>query len=264
MADFQRLVNEWTAVKAFWQRNDNVSLSKHCEERGVDYKRCITHNQPMRRLETTEERNKYADDQLAKFRAKLVPRNQQGAAPANARRRPSVATIDSEDGRNDRPQQRENAEELRTLQEQNDRLNSAKNDLQDKVAELTAKVRRLEEAAASNASSSSSFDWEAAYKDLFQEKHNQLNWWRRLATTQTKESRRLRTMLQDNLVDVPASYTDENGDECYWNDNEYPERPLKEGWWEKRKEKLLNPPPAPAPKQGEKMKFKVAEKVYDE
>ena len=247
MTDFQRLIKEWEAVKSFWNRDDNVSLSKHCDEAGVDYKRCITHNQPMRKQADTNARNKYADDQIAKFRAKCTPRNQQGAAPAP--RRPSTTSTTSS-------KTQEDNEEVEALKEENERLKSTKNDLQDKVAELTAKVRRLEEAQNNNTSSSSStpaFDWEKAYKHLYETKFNELNWWRRVATNQGIQVKTLRTLCIDNLVDVPATYTNKDGEEAVWNEREYEQQELKDNWWEIRKRKLFNPKPV-----------KVKEIVYEE
>lgn len=137
MADYNRLIKEWTVVKAFWNRDDNVSLSKHCDEGGVDYKRCITHNQPMRKQESTEARNKYADEQIEKFQDKLVPRNQQGATTTRRESVTSTTSVKSAAGDVEKLK-----EEVETLKTTNDRLRAEKNDLADIVAELKAMLKR--------------------------------------------------------------------------------------------------------------------------
>lgn len=232
MADFNRLVKEWEAVKAFWNREDNVSLSKHCEEKDVDYKRCITHNQPMRKLADRAARNKYADEQLAKFRGKLVPRREQ-----QAERRASVGTIDSEDGRNDRPaapaprMTLEQEEELHALREANERLNTQKNDLADKVAELTARLRRLEAAppAAPDV-------WEGKYLNLYKNKHNEFNWWKNLANRQVAQIQALKKAADDALLEVELPEGVHQ-----WSERTYEVKELGEGWEQRARNAALNP-----------------------
>jgi hypothetical protein len=231
MADFNRLVKEWEAVKAFWNREDNVSLSKHCEEKEVDYKRCITHNQPMRKLADRAARNKYADEQLAKFRGKLVPRREQGAE-----RRASVASDHSEPAPAPAPAPRmtlEQEEELHALREANERLNTQKNDLADKVAELTARLRRLE--AAPPAPSAS--DWEKKYLTIFKNKHNECNWWKALANRQVAQIQALKKAADDALLEVELPEGVHQ-----WSERTYEVKELEENWEERaRKASVLKP-----------------------
>jgi hypothetical protein len=164
MTDYNRLQKEWEAVRAYWNRDDNISLSKHCEEMGVDYKRCITHNQPMRKLGTRAERNKFADDQLARFRTKALP-----IAERTATRRPSVQSNHTEASE-------ETAASLSAKDEEIAELRRQKEDLAQKLQESIASLSARPAVGAVD-------PWETHFKSVYERKHREINEWKKKYNT---------------------------------------------------------------------------------
>lgn len=193
-------------MKDFWNRDDNISLSKHCEAAGVEYKRCIAHNQPMRALDSAEKRNKLADEQIAKFQEKLKPRSAQGAAPGT-----SVEVKE--------------ASKVKELEEKLEKEKEKVEKLEDELAQKDDEIELLTAQVEASKKPKDGVDWEQKYTNLFKAKHDAAIHQATLLNAQLNEMRKMRDFIQslgaEWLDDIPEDYP--------------VMEPLKEGWEVKHK-----------------------------